>query len=356
MGFLRKKGIDRSRLVLSYIMAGLCMLLIVGNVAAFLLMPKITGTIAVLLSNVITILLMLIAIRPLNVLIQKEFDKKADELAMKAREQKEMQERIATLESENRELSSRLDTVSQTSGLPANVNFSFKVETMTYDKSGYIVKEEPLERFLEDPAYKIADKKGLGNRITRWIDDNLNHPGQKRVLYIGKYYIKASIGIDFTKVKFSLSGDSIILYGVRFTKLNDLAINRSDDDVNHCWLLSDNEFETTINRGDFYREFTQEYARLRAEEADAALEEEVDNLCNHYTAVFRENLSQRFPAVAFCDSIDDSTASWFSLKEHLHDGRILGIASNMFLMADVMSDSLKQTPAQALPQGTGLQI
>ena len=72
--------------------------------------------------------------------------------------------------------------------------------------------------------------------------------------------------------------------------------------------------------------------------------------------MFRENLSQRFPAVAFCDSIDDSTASWFSLKEHLHDGRILGIASNMFLMADVMSDSLKQTPAQALPQGAGLQI
>ena len=333
---------EKARLTLAYIMAGLCLLLIVGNVAAFLSLPKIAAPIAVLLSNIITVLLMLLAIRPLSTLIQKEFENKADELALKAREQEELKERISTLESENRELTSRLDTVSQTSGLPTNVNFSFKVETMTYDKSGYIVKEEPLSRFLEDPAYKLADKKGLGDRISRWFDNNITHPGEKKVLYIGKYYIKASIGIDFTKIKFSLRGESIILYGVRFTKLNDLAIERSPEDVNHCWLLNDNEFETSINGAEFYREFTEEYARLRALEADEALEQEVDNLCNHYTAVFRENLCQRFPAVEFCDSIDDSTASWYSLKEHMQDGRILGIASNMFLMADVMSDSLQK--------------
>ena len=345
MGLRKKKIADGVKVTLAYIMAGLSLVLIIGNVAAFLMLPNIAAKLAILLSNSVTILLMLLAIRPLNVLIQKEFDKKAEELARKVREQEEMEERIAVLESENRELSSRLDTVSQTSGLPTNVNFSFKVETMTYDKSGYIVKEEPLSRFLEDPAYKIADKKGLGNRISKWIDDYINHPGEKKVLYIGKYYIKASIGIDFTKIKYALDGDSIIFYGVRFSKLNDLAIQRSPEDVNHCWLLSDNDFETSINRGDFYREFTQEYARLRAEEADKALEQEVDNLCNHYTAVFRENLIQRFPAVQFCDSIEDSTASWFSLKEHIQDRRILGIASSMFLMADVMSDSLvRQLP------------
>ena len=342
MGLFKKKNADRARGTLAYIMAGLCLVLIIGNVAAFLMMPRIAAKLAILLSNAVTILLMLIAIRPLNTLIQKEFDSKADELARKVQEEKEMQDRIASLESENRELTSRLDTVSQTSGLPTNVNFSFKVETMTYDKSGYIVKEEPLERFLEDPAYKIADKKGLGNRISRWIDDKINHPGEKKVLYIGKYYIKASLGIDFTKIKYSLKGDSIIFYGVRFTKLNDLAIERSPEDVNHCWLLSDNEFETSINRAEFYRDFTEEYARLRAMEADKALEQEVDNLCNHYTTVFRENLQQRFPAVTFCDTIDDSTASWYSLKEHIQDGRILGIASSMFLMADVMSDSMQK--------------
>ena len=345
MGIFRKKNTSGAKVTLAYIMAGLCLVLIIGNVAAFLMLPNIAAKLAILLSNSVTILLMLFAIRPLNAIIQREFDKKAEELAGKVREQKEMQERIATLESENRELSSRLDTVTQTSGIPTNVNFSFKVETMTYDKSGYIVKEEPLTRFLEDPAYKIAGKKGLGNRISKWIDDYINHPGEKKVLYIGKYYIKASIGIDFTKIKYALDGDSIIFYGVRFSKLNDLAIQRSPEDVNHCWLLSDNDFETSINRGEFYREFTQEYARLRAEEADRALEQEVDNLCDHYTAVFRENLSQRFPAVQFCDSIEDSTSSWFSLKEHIQDRRILGIASSMFLMADVMSDSLaKQIP------------
>ena len=346
MGLRKKKNRIGAKATLSYVMAGLCLVLIIGNVAAFLMLPDMAAKLAILLSNSITVLLMLLAIRPLNAIIQKEFEKKAEELAGKVREQEQMQERITALESENRELTSRLDTVTQTSGLPTNVNFSFKVETMTYDKSGYIVKEEPLERFLEDPAYKIADKKGFGNRISRWVDDHINHPGEKKVLYIGKYYIKASIGIDFTRIKYALSGDSIIFYGVRFTKLNDLAIERSPEDVNHCWLLSDNEFETSINRAEFYREFTQEYARLRTLEADQALEQEVDNLCSHYTSVFRENLSQRFPAVQFSDSIEDSTLSWFSLKEHMQDGRILSIASSMFLMADVMSDSL----ARQIPQ------
>ena len=331
-----KAVLDRSKMATSYLVASACFLLIACNVAAFIFFPKLMAPLAIILSNVITILLMLLAIRPISRLIQNAFHEKALELVEKEKAEKELLEKVSTLENRNRELESRIDTWSQTASVPANVNFTFKVETMTFDKTGYIVKEEPLERFVNDPAYKLSDKKGVFDRIAKWMD-GLAYPGEKKVLYIGKYYIKASIGLDFTKIKFSVSGDTLTLFGVKFSKLNDLAIDSDPTDVNRCLLVSEGWDGLTVNKSEFYQEFIEAYARIREKEADEALEGEVDALCNHYTAVFRSNLAERFPGIAFCDHIEDSDATWYSLKEHMKDARIYPIVSNMFLMADVLS-------------------
>jgi len=79
---------------------------------------------------------------------------------------------------------------------------------------------------------------------------------------------------------------------------------------------------------------------VRADEATAALADEVNNLCGHYTTVFRNKLSERFPLIEFCDDIENTTDTWYSLADHGRDSRVLNIASNMLLMADVMSGSL----------------
>ena len=230
MGFFIHKTVksilDQSKMATSFLVTSACFLLIACNVAAFIFFPKLMAPLAIILSNVITVLLMLVAIRPINRLIQNEFREKALELMEKEKAEKELLEKVATLENQNRELERRIDTWAQTASVPANVNFTFKVETMTFDKTGYIVKEEPLERFVNDPVYKIADKKGVFDRIVKWVDD-LTYPGEKKVLYIGKYYIKASIGLDFTRIKFSVQDGVLTLFGVRFTKLNDLAILRN---------------------------------------------------------------------------------------------------------------------------------
>lgn len=340
MGFFIQKTVksilDQGKMATSYLVTSACFLLIACNVAAFIFFPKLMAPLAIILSNVVTVLLMLIAIRPINRLIQNAFSEKAQELVEKEKAEKQLLEKVATLENRNRELESRIDTWKQTESVPANVNFTFKLETMTFDKKGYIVKEEPLERFLNDPVYKLSDKKGIFDRIVKWVDD-LAYPGQKRVLYIGKYYIKASIGLDFTKIKFSTDGGVLTLFGVTFSKLNDLAIDRDPGDVNRCMLVSEEWDGLTVNKSDFYQEFINTYSRIREEEADQALEGEVDALCSHYTAVFRSNLTERFPGIAFCDHIEDSEATWYSLKEHTRDARIYPIVSNMFLMADVLS-------------------
>ena len=331
-----KSAMDKGKLATTYALTALCALLIAANVGAFLFFPKVAAPLAIVLSNVVTVLLMLVAVRPINSLLQKSFNDKAKELIEKEKEEQELREKLTALENRNRELESRIDTWAQTASVPTNVNFTFKVETMTFDKTGYIVKEDPLEKFMSDPVYKLSDKRGVFDRLSKWMDD-LAHPGNKRVLYIGKYYIKASIGIDFTKIKFSVDGGSLTFSGVRFTKLNDLAIDADPDEVSHCWLINDEQGYITINQNDIYREFTEIYARIRAEEADKALENEVEGLCEHYTAVFRSNLVERFPGIGFCDNIEDSTATWYSLKEHFQDERIYPVASNMFLMADVLS-------------------
>lgn len=338
--FIRKavsSAVDRNKLVGSYFVIAICILLIACNIAAFLYFPKMASSLAIILSNVITVLLMFVAVQPINFLLQHEFAVKARELADKEKAEKELEEKVIDLENRNRELESRIDTWSQAAAVPTNVRFTFKLETMTFDKSGYIVKEEPLERFLNNPTYKLSDKKGVMERLTKWVD-NLAHPGEKKVLYIGKYYIKASIGLDFTKIKFSTDGGLLTLFGVKFSKLNDLAIDRDPEDVEHCWLLNkEMDGLTTINQSGVYEEFTEIYSHLREQEADQALAAEIDALCEHYTAVFRSSLSDRFPGIEFCDHIEDSEYTWYSLKDHIQDTRIYPIASNMFLMADVLN-------------------
>ena len=340
MGLFLKKAVksslDKNQLTKSYVIAVVFIILVALNVGTFMFFPRVAAPIAIILSTVITVLLMLFAIQPLNTLIQNELGKKAQALAEQGREDEQLRSRLATLETRNRELESRLDTWTQMAGTPASLNLSFKLETFVYDKTGYIVKEEPLERFLEDPRYKIADKKGLSDKLSKFVD-SITHPGSKKVLYIGKYYVKASLGLDFTKVKFSTDCGQLALSGVRFTKLNDLAIEKDPSDVNHCWLINDNGEEVSINQADVYRDFTGAYANMRSAEASHALEAEVDALCERYTDVFRDNLAARFPTITFCDQIEDSQASWYSLREHARDERVSRVAANMLLMADALS-------------------
>ena len=331
-----KAAVDKKTLAASFAITAVCAVLVVVNVAAFTLFPKIIAPLAVVLSNAITLILMLFAIRPINDLIQNAFEKKAHELVEKESEERQLRERLALLEGRNRELESRIDTWSQTAGAPSDVQLTFKLETMTYDKTGYIVKEEPLERFLSDPAYKLPDRKDMIDRIATWVDDRL-HPGKKKVLYIGKYYVKASIGIDMAKIKYSVGeGGALTLYGVRFAKLNDLAIKREEGDVNRCWLITEDDGNVAINQSELYTDFIEVYTRNRVRETDEALEGEVETLCRSCTEAFRNNLSARFPGLSFCDSIDGTDATWYSLKENFSNERIRTIATNILLMADAL--------------------
>ena len=331
-----KDSMSRRGLIKCYIAVVLCAIVIVGNIVLFMFLLKSVAWLSVLVSNAITIVLLLLASRPINTLLEKEFSRRASEMVEKQREEESMKERITELERQNRELESRLDTWSQTAGMPANVILTSKVETMAFNKSGYIVKEEPLEQFKSDPQYGIQDKKGFMGQISRFMD-SITNPGSKKVLYIGKYSVNASLGLDFEKIRFATQKDTLYLYGISISKLHDLPKTESPLDVNHCWLLSgDTDEELSLSLSGTYKDFLDVYKKEQENETAQAVEAEMDGLFRMYTDTFRRSLTQRFPGLVFTDSMDASL-TWLPLGEHLRDERINRIATNMFLMATAVS-------------------
>lgn len=321
----------------SYAIVAGCAVLIILNLVFFLSVGKMAVWLAVLLSNALTILFMLLAIRPLNAILQKELSRQAHELIEKEKEETALQERISELEKEKRELESRLDTWSQTAGMPANVILTSKVETMSFNKSGYIVKEEPLEQFKGDPQYGIPEQKGFLGAVSRFMD-SITNPGSKKVLYIGRYSVNASLGLDFEKVRFAREKDNLYLYGINIGKLHDLPATSSPSDVNHCWLLSgDTQEELSLSQTAEYKDFLDIYKTEREKETSQAIEAEMDGLCRMYTDTFRKSIAERFPGLVFVDSMEGSTLNWLPLSQHLRDERINRIATNMFLMATALN-------------------
>lgn len=64
-------------------------------------------------------------------------------------------------------------------------------------------------------------------------------------------------------------------------------------------------------------------AELMARERDEKLLREkvvkLEILCERYMEVFRANLTDRFHGIEFCDSIEESSDIWYSLKDHIRE-------------------------------------
>ena len=344
MGLIFKKKtrqiLDRKKVVASYFVLGVCILLMAVNVGGFIFFPKLMAPLAILISNAITLILAIIAFRPINALVENLLEKRQQELLEQQQKEVELEKKVGLLESRNRELESRLDTRAQTEGAPADIDFTFKLEQMEYAKKGYVVKEEPLEDFAGDDRYKdLIPDVGLWNKMLDAL--MMKDKGIRKILYVKKYYYKVSIGIDFSRIKFSLADDRILFSGVKFTRLHDISSELEPDtgDINHCWILNTVENWAEIKHSAYYDLFKDAYTRMQDAETHDVLEAEVDSLCEQYTAVFRRNIQRRFPQADFVESIEDSDRSWYALREGGNYRMVRDIASNMLLMTDVINET-----------------
>ena len=348
--FIKKKtrlGLDRKKVVTSYFVLGVCILLMAVNVGSFIFFPRLMAPLAILISNAITLILAIIAFRPINALVENLLEKRQQELLEQQQKEVELEKKVGLLESRNRELENRLDTRAQTEGMPTEIDFTFKLEQMEYAKKGYVVKEEPLEDFSSDERYQsLIPDVSLWNKMLETL--SMKEKGIRKILYIKKYYYKVSIGIDFSKIKFSFVDDQIFFSGVKFAKLHDISseLQPDPDDIDHCWILNTTDNWAEIKHSSYYDLFKDTYTRMQDAETKESLEDEVESLCGQYTLIFRRNIQSRFPQVAFVESIEDSDRSWYALREGGSYRMVRDIAANMLLLTNVMNET-KQIEEQA---------
>ena len=344
MGLFLKKRIreilDPRDVTLSYLVLAVCALLIVMNVAFFVLFPRLMAPLSIVLSNGITALLTFLSFRPASRLIQNMLEKRQQELRLQEEAERSLRVQVDELENRNRDLESRLDTRVQTDAMPGEVNYTFKLEQMEYAKKGYIVKEEDLSSLLSDARYQgSVPDVGLFDKML--AATGLKENGVRKILYLKKFYYKVSVGIDFSKIKFAFDGDRILFSGVKFSLLHDITSELEHDirDIDHCWVLNATESRTEILQSSDYDALKEAYSRLQDADTRQSLEEEVGLLCRQYTDVFRRSLHGRFPQVDFVDGIEDSDKTWYALGEGASYRLVREVASNMLMLTDVMGQT-----------------
>ena len=343
MGLFFKKrirqAIDPKDILVSQLVLGICLLLVAVNVAFFVLFPRLVAPLSIVLSNAITLLLSAIAFRPASRVIQNALDRRQEELLAQAEKEKALQQRLEILESEKRELETRLDTRAQTSAASGELNYTLKLEQMEYAKKGYIVKEEELEALqADDRLRELVPDISLWDKMLSAI--KLKENGVRKILYLRKYYYKVSVGIDFSTVKFAFDGDRLLFSGVKFTRLHDISGEMTPDpgDINHCWVLDtvEDEGRAEILQSFDYEPLRNAYEELQEQETQKSLDEETRLLCEQYTTVFRKNISARFPKVGFVDGIDDSDKTWYALKEGSSYLLVRDVTANMMQLSNVI--------------------
>lgn len=307
MKFNLKKLLDTDKLAV-----GICGALLLINIAVFVYLSA-TMYITVpflIISNIITIILMLTLFRPVNKILDEAVQerKRDDEkLQEKLRTEKAELEKlnqklngeISDLNLEKEKLKTELDSVKQYNSLSNDVRTVLKLETMNYEKEGYIVKEENVR----DTGY------GLEIPGNKPLLLNFSDKGEQKVLYTHKYHDKALIGIDLTKVRLCKKDGNIYFEGVKFENLHPemtvkdslKAYENQNVAINRCIILNVETDKTTINNDSKYNEFKRWYSENQDKIFELNFNAEVCRICDNYTRVLRQTLSDRFPQIVFLD-------------------------------------------------------
>ena len=328
-------AMGKARTVKSYIWMAACILLVGVNIAAFLLMPHLLSSVAIILSNVITLIIALLAYKPVNSLLQDALVERQKELIEKLEKDKEHELKVERLERENRDLTDKLDTKTQTSSLPTDIGYTCKLEQLEYTKKGYVVKEEDLET-LDDGIYPIPQKK-----FEAFLSELLSKdPGQKKILYIHKHYYKASIGIDFGEIMYAREEDRLLFYGVDFRKLHDISSELDKDpfDIDRCEILKISGDRTEITNDKDYEELKELYRQEQTAEVKASMEEEMNGMCRQYTLALQGSIRDRFgEGIDFVDTIEGHRdVNWYTLKGS-SDPLVREVAGAMLMLTSVMN-------------------
>ncbi|MCR5455584.1 MAG: hypothetical protein K6F33_11410 [Bacteroidales bacterium] len=330
-----------------------CALLLIGNIAVFAYLSAsmmLPSFLIIVLSNIITILLTFAIYKPINNIIEEEIQERIHEetsAQVKLQEEnhellqqkKHMEDVAIQREQKIKTLESELETARQYKSISNNANTVLKLETMEYEKEGYIVKEEYVRdtnigRDIEQDskwALKFKDKD----------------KGEQKVLYINHFHEKAIIGIDIAKIRFCRHDGLIYLEGVKVENLHQEMTLRNDDDNQYqrCMILNmDQDEPISLNNASKYDFFKHDYQHQQKDLLTIEFEQEVRSICRSYTDVIKNNLTNKFSTIRFVDdkienAIDLAGEPIFQLNTS-RDLNILEVSSSIVMIANTIHQTM----------------
>lgn len=248
---------------------------------------------------------MLMIFKPVNQILQeaveeeknaeKERQEKLEKEKLELKNDKEkLENELLEIKNEKAKLENELDTAKQYNSLENFQKLTLKLETMEYEKEGYIVKEEVVRN--TNYSEEIA-------KSNPWLLD-FSDKGEQKVFFTKKYHDKALIGIDLTKVRYCRKGNQVYLEGVKFENLHkEMTLKRdTKNDYNRCFILNCKDDKTTVNNDSKYNGFKTWYSDCQDELFRINFDAEVGNICANYTCVLRKTLQDRFPQIVFVES------------------------------------------------------
>lgn len=328
-----------------------CMLLLVGNIAGFAYLasaPMMPAFIVVILSNLVTILITFAIYKPINRIIEEEVQTRInDETSAQMKllseknelllQKQHLEEVAVQREQKIKHLESELDTARQYKSISSNANTVLKLETMEYEKEGYVVKEE----YVRDTDFGRDIKQDSKWNFMK--DDK----GEQKILYIKKFHEKAIIGIDISKIRFCRHDGFIYLEGVKVENLHqEMTVrNGEGDGMERCLILNvDNGDIKGINNAQKYDWFKHEYRIRQNDLLDYDFNQEVRSICASYTDVIKNNLYNKFPTVRFVDdkienAIDLGGEPVYQLNTST-DLNMLEVSSSIVLIANTIHQTM----------------
>jgi hypothetical protein len=345
MNFSLKKLFDSNRLLV-----GVCAILLIVNASVFVYLAAATliSVPFIILSNIITALLMLMLFKPVNQIIKEAVEEERN--AESGREEKLVKEKnelqkknenlsaeILELSTEKEQLQNELDTAKQYNSFETAQKLTAKLETMEYEKEGYIVKEEIVRH--TNYSEEIA-------KSNPWLLD-FSDKGEQKVFFTKKYHDKALIGIDLTKVRFCRTADGrVCLEGVRFENLHkEMTLKKNGkNEINRCFVLNCKDDKTTVNNDTKYNSFKKWYTETQDSIFQINFNAEVDEICDRYTLVLRKTLQERFPKISFVDGqLEDSLGADAFSAGFLDSGKepdLIKISNSMMMISTAIKNTM----------------
>lgn len=287
-----REGLPR---IFNWIKLILCLFLIVSNIAVFVLVPGIMSAISVLASNFITIIIVIIARKPLSAILKDELRSKEDDIVREHQDRLNRDKELEEYKKRVAELEDQVSTFEQVGYMVGSVNLTSKLICMEDVKAGYIVKEIDLDKLPTDVT-----------ELDSWQRFRLGQ-NYNKALYIHKFNNKVQIILDFQQIEFAQDGDKMLLYGANIKEGD--TVNQAEDEkgnIDRFLLLAEKKGQIVsvkdIAYEADYKQFASSFEAQQKKEYKTSVAAEVKQLSENATIKMQSLIEERFQGkVQFVD-------------------------------------------------------